>query len=442
MLLSVFIEKMLLSLKPNRRESQLLLCIVLGLFSSSSHSYDLVLNCGDLQRTLVLTDKIAIDADGSIVANSDRTEDCLSDVTPSSAGDGQRLLQLTCPSDDPQRSLTRDIVVSDLAQSESNRPEALVLLADNSGASVYAVNDKDCADPTPSLDSFSAGLVSNGEVVRVGGNSSPTSVSLSWNAPLADSCSVVGSLVDVIEDPNFGKPLANKSTGLSIPLDGLSSDAAYSVGIQCQRGGGALQSEFAGISLCGVGRELPEDWSRQLDCVHAGPAAGATCNKWFNLWGTSFASASGNTRNIVMSRNRAKEYVSLQFQMQSEDSKRFGTLDTRGNVQIGRGPVNSEMIITVSECPGDFDRDLVLKDGGCYHSDVDLLTSSTAWQGPNSSVSRGCKLSEQRNYFLNIIHSKSVPGTKPAELEVHPNCDNFYGCGAQWTPYSFEPIGN
>jgi len=78
-------------------------------------------------------------------------------------------------------------------------------------------------------------------------------------------------------------------------------------------------------------------------------------------------------------------------------------------------------IWTISQCPGDFDREAItseMGDSDCYVKTADVLLPSVRWHraGTQEPIGGACELQPNQTYFMNIMYSTDPAGTPPANL--------------------------
>lgn len=95
----------------------------------------------------------------------------------------------------------------------------------------------------------------------------------------------------------------------------------------------------------------------------------------------------------------------------------------------GQGP----KLMTISECPGDFDRDAIQQEMGsfCYEQ-VQGLTN-LRWKRAGTTGAR-CELDLNTQYYLNILYSTDPEGTAPADLTWDCSGNATDDCGNLMAP--------
>lgn len=415
---------------------------------SSSQAMEVQLNCPSTSRSFIISGEIDFEASGAVVVNATDAGDCNSQFAAIGAlNNGQRELIVKCPNGRESKLYIEDRVATPPV---SASPKLLsITKSDEAGELVfeaYPVSDNACEPVVGdvSVTNFSVNSVPSRGVTYYDSRDQDSLV-LRWNSSNAVRCKLVGNLPagwSALTD------LPPQSSGMTLPLSDLERNSALSIGIQCENGN--TRSGISSVSVCPSTRRLPREWRRRFACVNAGNGAGTRCEFYKDVFNGDWAVASGKTRNIVMSKNASKEFVALQFEISEDQINRFGGWQTRGAIQVGFGEVNADVIVSVSHCPGDFDRAALEADGGCYYADGDR-TTAPFWAAPNGILPRGnCRLAVGQNYFWNIIHSDSPSGEAPERLEVAEGCQfklqynpeigewenvsHGSGCGAQWTP--------
>jgi hypothetical protein len=131
---------------------------------------------------------------------------------------------------------------------------------------------------------------------------------------------------------------------------------------------------------------------------------------------TSYAAVFGSfpgTRNSIELFQASDTYVAMEIDTTGLTADR-GTwiFDTpQGFVVDGQGP----KLMTLSRCPGDFDRAAIEAEMGpdCYERVENLTT--LRWKRAGTS-GRRCALEPGRTYYLNVFYTMDPAGTPPAEL--------------------------
>lgn len=153
---------------------------------------------------------------------------------------------------------------------------------------------------------------------------------------------------------------------------------------------------------------------------------------------TSYAAVFGDfpgTMNSIELIQAADTYLALEIDTAGL-TERSGTwvFDTpQGYAVGGKGP----KLMTLSRCPGDFDRAAIEAEMGsrCY-ARVENLTRLN-WKRAGTAGSR-CALEPGRTYYLNLLYSVDAEDTPPAELTWSCNGDATDSCGNLMVP-AFSP---
>lgn len=431
------IPSVCIKLHAHRIALLVLLTSMLALLMSPSLAVELELRCPSSTRVIEIAEANSLQMlqNGDIqayAAGDDACDPAFDDSDDIKDLNGTALLRIDCPSGG-----TNELVIADTKDAEfETSMSAFRVRQDGSIENqpkifAYPASNNACIAPEVLVTSFTVNSVKSRGVAYYD-SGEPTELVVSWSSKNAETCVPFGNLPAWTGKKELGTAPENGMLKLSLAdIDGARS---YSLGIQCQRG--PTKSDISSVSVCPSSRRLPPTWKQRVDCVNASTNAGVACQYYEDVFGGEWAVSTGKTRNIVMSKNRAQEFVSLQFDIEEDQVGSSGTWQTRGSIQVGYGEVNAPVIVTVSHCPGDFDRNEIERDGGCYYSDLSRFTYPY-WAAPEGSLIAGsCRLAVGENFFWNIIHSDSEPGTLPEKLEVSERCDVDAGCGAQWTPYA------
>ncbi len=279
-----------------------------------------------------------------------------------------------------------------------------------------------------------------------------TTLEFSWGSQGAWSCEPSGTLETWNargELPADSRLATNQQRRVS--TTGLASESAYSVILDC-RNGPVNHREELSISVeesTTVPDGLPEQcgdpersldqsqWTRmttgQQSCRYeAGWINSADCSDWGGLWPTSpFWSSSGLTRVLATGRSSAYEYISIEFDTTGMSPSQSGTIRVN---DAGPGVETKRALLTISECPGDFDKDAITAETGCYRIPPSIQPTMS-WRGPDNAGTTSCVVQPGRRYFLNIMYTPSEDGTAPSDLEPFPECgDGGVRCGRLVNP--------
>ena len=110
-----------------------------------------------------------------------------------------------------------------------------------------------------------------------------------------------------------------------------------------------------------------------------------------------------------------RDYMAIAFTTEGLSSTATGTLD----VNVTPSLQSSRKLISISQCPGDFDRDAIEAETGCYRASD---TQNVNWGGVDTD--RNCILEADKTYYLNIVYTESDLGTSSQDLEPSPTCTN------------------
>ncbi|MCC5866039.1 MAG: hypothetical protein JJU31_13030 [Wenzhouxiangella sp.] len=237
---------------------------------------------------------------------------------------------------------------------------------------------------------------------------------ISWSTTNADSCTALGTLAGwagASLAANGSRDIAIGPSGGTVQL--RCTNAATEMAAQTQ----TFQINVAPAGVppeCGL--QHPGFWTRQTDCIFNEPFR--DCTQWesvFAGWpGTSAA------RNFFLSQN---QYVAMEFVPPVSTPENFQIQINFNEPQFGI-PSTGTKIVTISPCPGDFDRASVTKKMGTDHCYLKQSFPGQAFLigGPDSPGSFRCKFEpDGQRLYLNIVYSADPAGTAPAELQ--------WGCG-------------
>lgn len=290
----------------------------------------------------------------------------------------------------------------------------------------------DCDGVSVSFSSFTVNSQESPSSVELDQGSG---LSFRWEGLGARECVSGGDL------PGWeGRDLPSRALGsdaVSISTANLSA-GNYDATLRCANG--PVLSELKTVSVtinepenpvqptdCPADRQPPSGWVQQTQC-HWDDASD-NCAEFGSVWPGDLSEISGLTRRIASNRTVNTEYLSFGFSTVGMSPSRSGRLQFTAPTH----PVtNSNKIITISSCPGDFNQTAVMEDTGCYWARGILpLTSTTIrWNG-----SETCQLAPDQNYYLNIIYTSDGPGTEPDEITPQTGCKSD-GCGNNITVYS------
>lgn len=123
----------------------------------------------------------------------------------------------------------------------------------------------------------------------------------------------------------------------------------------------------------------------------------------------------GISLRLGVRNNRGRDFIAFAVTTEGLSSTATGTLafNTTPSLQ------NSRKLVTISQCPGDFNRDAIMAETGCYRASN---TQNLEWGGVNSI--RNCKLEANKTYYVNFVYTESDIGTPSSEIEPSPTCLN------------------
>ena len=202
-----------------------------------------------------------------------------------------------------------------------------------------------------------------------------------------------------------------------------------------EHGGETVECTSTRVDDCSPQRRAPDGWSQITgNCDPQNYADG--CTEWGpgGIWPVGFPGGDGNTRRLASGLGEISQYLSIEIQTFDELADAYGRI--RLNSAGQPIPNVPQHIMSISSCPGDFNKEAIMDDTACYGR-ITLL-SSIRWRGPDAEPSgvyeTDCVLQPDRTYFWNMIPSNSEPGTDPEDLEVDPQCLEGELCGAIYNP--------
>jgi len=284
-------------------------------------------------------------------------------------------------------------------------------------------------------------------------------VTLRWHSRGSWECQAEG--LDGWENnalPPDSDRLAGTETSLRIiQTAGLASEDAYTLSLVCRNGpvesdeGVAqtlsltVEEGFSPGPIEGCEeRGPPRGWTRlsngPLSCNYIsgeGFDANSDCRFWQDtsdpedptkpggIWPSPFLDTGGNTRRLAIGRESPEEYMAIEFNTVGLTPDRRGRITAES---AGSGIVPTRVLATISTCPGDFNRDAILAETGCYQT----FSSLTALRWGGAASGESCQLEPDTRYFLNLIPTDSPLGTATNSLES--NCPEGSRCGSVVSP--------
>lgn len=296
-------------------------------------------------------------------------------------------------------------------------------------------SEASCPDVSVDKPAFSVAGASGSSTSISEGNS----LSFEWSSEGAFRCEGIGSLPGWAGRESLpGHAFLATSAQRAVGTSELGRDAAYTAGLRCSNGAVTRDSDLVTVQINEItppsptsceGREAPAGWTRlttgSLSCYYqSGVVSSADCRFWEGIWPREFLSSAGQPHTVLTNRTGSKNYVALKF-----DTNGLTPTET-GRLFFGSSPASIQEVsitATISQCPGDFN---VEQPNGCYFRQG-IFESNFRWGGP--ATSRDCVLEPDKVYYLNLIHTLSPAGTRPAEFEPNPNCEDRL-CGSMITP--------
>ena len=157
---------------------------------------------------------------------------------------------------------------------------------------------------------------------------------------------------------------------------------------------------------------VPQHMSRSSICTifRHNEYGNVDCYRYDAVYRTSFPGHS-QARQLAQQRD---EYYAFEFSTQGVSPNLYGAWQY---IVAQIAPTfNGPYIMTISKCPGDFDREAIEQDMGpdCYIRQSGFRLSvqySLDPQRPNR-----CILEEGQTYYLNLVYTNSPAGTNPQEI--------------------------
>jgi len=146
------------------------------------------------------------------------------------------------------------------------------------------------------------------------------------------------------------------------------------------------------------------------------------CREFDKLWPASFMSTGQISRDIGVRNSNARDYVAVRFTTEGLSPTATGSF----NFNSAPNLTNTNKIVSISQCPGDFNRDAIMAETGCYRTS---FAQNLNWGG-----SQACQLEANQTYYLNIIHTEQGSGTPTQEIQPHSLCASGTRCGTLVTP--------
>lgn len=159
----------------------------------------------------------------------------------------------------------------------------------------------------------------------------------------------------------------------------------------------------------------------------AGPNTDVNCFFYASLFDAAFPGTQRG-REFFLDRDR---YAALEFDTTGMTETNGGWAFEAASIPPTNG---GNRIMTISQCPGDFDRNAIESEmgPGCYVK-TGGFTPSVTWKRAGTAGSQ-CELQLNTTYYLNIIFTKDPAGTPPSELDW--SCENTEAdaCGVNIQP--------
>ncbi|NDY94975.1 hypothetical protein [Wenzhouxiangella limi] len=272
-----------------------------------------------------------------------------------------------------------------------------------------------------------------------------TTVYFEWESRGAWSCETLGNL------PGWdaGELKPTRATGLQQSVSTNSLEAGeYTAGLICANGSVTSSSNVITVDLaessspppdptsCPSNRQPPPGWARVTTCLYNSSADCTDFGAIFGGDGTVTTVNTGNIRNVVLNEDSDQEYIAMRLTTQGLSPT------TSRQVQI-EGPQNpignyggGGKMVTISTCPGDFNKNEIINDSGCYFEGSSFINDGLISIGSltvgGTSSTASCKLESDQTYYLNILYTSSPAGTSPENIQPSSCADGKSGCGNQW----------
>ncbi len=282
-------------------------------------------------------------------------------------------------------------------------------------------------DSPPSSPSLSSSVLDS---------TAPGEVRLTWTPSSgASDCEAESS-------PSVGEwsgSVGASGTNNQVTLSGLAA-GNYTFRLRCSNDAGnspwvQRTASISGSEACSD-RQPPEGWTQFTNGCRYRPATGGwsgDCTNWNpGIWSAPFHQTIGVTERLAMAgRNGSGDrYLAIEIDTTGMPTTRSGRLNVFPDSTLFTRP---ETIVTISSCPGDFHREAVESETGCYGRHAAGMFANFRWGGTASGES--CQLESGRTYYLNIIATSSPLGTHPDDLEPYPGCvDGSKPCGLVYDP--------
>jgi len=275
------------------------------------------------------------------------------------------------------------------------------------------VNETQIDPPSAPTLSVSPSAVQEGQTVRV-----------TWQSTNADSCLVPSGLSNGL--PGWSG-LKSASGFEDIDISGAVNPGSYSVRLQCQNSGGTSQVAQRTVTVqnttptaCSPNQLPPTSMTRAQQCSQSD--VGTSCQDYSSYFGGFPGTTS--IRFFVLQRNRYAAMAFTPDEIPSQARLDFGV----DGLQTGGIP-SGQLIWSISNCPGDFNRSAVIDvmgDSDCFKDGI-FANSGFSIGGPGFATSGdgrcGLNLDPGTTYYLNIVYSNDSP-------QSTSGTDLNWACGA------------
>lgn len=280
-----------------------------------------------------------------------------------------------------------------------------------------------CADVRVSLDAVDGGFF------RVNGSSSATvpttgSVTFSWNAPGGWTCQGTGftgtTWAGTGKAPSDTEPVSagglqpgQYTAGLTCS-NGPVSDTAANVSITVEQSGLVIPQQCQGRQPASADVAAAcETNGFQNGSIVVNP--NVNCLSYASLFRGPFPGDTGSGADFF---NFANKYTALEFNT-------TGLTFAKGRwarVTPQIAPTfTGNKIMTISQCPGDFDQTKITQEMGdsdCYVKTQFGVKESVEWHRAGTADPGGsCVLQPGQTYWLNIFYTNDPAGTAPSQLQ-------------------------
>lgn len=214
---------------------------------------------------------------------------------------------------------------------------------------------------------------------------------------------------------------------------------AYDAGLTCSNGpGNTASATLVRVNVQESSIQIPAECEgrQPAQAVPAqicesngvfGPNTTINCFFYASLFGDAFP-GTGQAKDFFLERD---QYVALEFDTTGLTQSNGGWAVEGASIPPTSG---GNRIMTISQCPGDFDQDAIESEmgPGCYVK-TGGFTPSVTWKRAGT-VGSQCELDLDRTYYLNIIFTSDPAGTPPGTLDWSCTDPQADACGVNIQP--------